>query len=192
MHTGRKVRSDAKLERLSPAQKQRLLVWLDEENLSYLAVAALVRAEFGLVVGKSAVAGYWHRHVLPRRLLAESAAPQAIPALPEAGFTAASLKLARMQAFCSLNQPEPDVGAAVRLLTVVNDAERVALARQRQALAERRATAALLPPAVAPVASPAGETGRGERPAQPPLYPGYAALGCAEPDKKVGQLPAAA
>lgn len=199
MNTGRKVRADAKLERLSAAQKKQLLVWLDDENRSYLAVAALVQAEFGLTVGKSAVAGYWHRHVLPRRYWAEAGAAQDLAELPEGKFTEASLKLARMQLFSALAQPAPDVRAAARLMTMVNSAERVVLARQRQAWVERRAAAATQSSAsAAPEVALPGAISASEPRAQsaipaaaasnPPLYPGYAALSCTWPEEKIDEL----
>ncbi|MES2693651.1 MAG: hypothetical protein V4773_09270, partial [Verrucomicrobiota bacterium] len=67
MTTERKVRGDAKLEWLKAEQRKRLLGWLDEENRTYAEVVGLVRDEFGVRVGKSAVGCFWRRHVLPRR-----------------------------------------------------------------------------------------------------------------------------
>ncbi len=140
MITERKVRGDAKLEWLRAEQKKRLLVWLDEENRTYADVVGLVRAEFGVSVGKSAVGCFWRRHVLPRRYRDEAEGAEGIVdmELPEGRFEEATLKLARMQAWAALSQPEPEVRKAERLLAMVWKAERMALAREKLALAQQR------------------------------------------------------
>ncbi|MES2696773.1 MAG: hypothetical protein V4773_25115, partial [Verrucomicrobiota bacterium] len=131
MISERKVRTDAKLERLKAEQKKRVLGWLEEENKTYVEVAGLVKAEFGVSVGKSAVGCFWQRHVLPRRLREEIEATEGIGELPEGRFEEATLKLARMHAWEALSQPEPQVRRAERFLRMVWMAERMALARER-------------------------------------------------------------
>ncbi|MES2694287.1 MAG: hypothetical protein V4773_12500 [Verrucomicrobiota bacterium] len=131
MFTERKVRADAKLERLEVEQKKRVLVWLEEENRTYVEVAGLVKTEFGVSVGKSAVGYFWQRHVLPQRYREEVEAMEGIGELPETRFAEATLKLARMHAWEALSQPEPQVAKAERLLRMVWRAERMALARER-------------------------------------------------------------
>ncbi len=74
MKAPRKIRGDAKLERLRPEQKKQLLVWLAVEERTYADVAERVRAEFGVSVGKSALSCYWQRHVRPIREREEAAA----------------------------------------------------------------------------------------------------------------------
>lgn len=138
MTTERKVRGDAKLERLAPEQKERLLIWLDEENRTYAEVVDLVRTEFGLSVGKTAVGHYWQRHAMPRRYAATAEASAAIAELPEANFSDTALKLVRMHACAALMAPEPQLATAARLLETVRAADRLALAQQRVALEERR------------------------------------------------------
>ncbi|MES2697518.1 MAG: hypothetical protein V4773_28895 [Verrucomicrobiota bacterium] len=142
MTTERKVRGDAKLEWLKVEQKKRLLVWLEEENRTYAEVVGLVKAEFGVSVGKSAVGCFWRRHVLPRRYRDEAEGAEGIAGLememPEGKFADATVKLARMHALAALSQPEPEVRKAERLLAIVWKAERMALARETLALAQQR------------------------------------------------------
>ncbi|MES2693552.1 MAG: hypothetical protein V4773_08770, partial [Verrucomicrobiota bacterium] len=140
MTTERKVRGDAKLEWLKVEQKKRLLVWLDEENRTYTEVVGLVRGEFGVRVGKSAVGCFWRRHVLPRRYREEALGELGLelPEGQEGRFEEATLKLARMQAWAALSQPEPEVRKAERLLGLVWMAERMALAREKLALDKQR------------------------------------------------------
>ncbi len=139
MFTERKVRTDAKLERLKAEQKTRVLGWLEEENRTYVEVAGLVKAEFGVSVGKSAVGCFWQRHVLPRRYREEVEAMEEIDELPEGRFEKATLKLARMHAWEALSQPEPQVRRAERFLRMIWMAERMALARERLEWEKQRA-----------------------------------------------------
>ncbi len=143
MITDRKVRGDAKLEWLKGEQKKQLLVWLDEENRTYGEVVKLVKTEFGVTVGKSAVGSFWRRHVLPRRYQEEAEGAEGIEGLElpegqEGKFEQATLKLARMQAWAAMSQPEPEIRKAERLLGLVWRAERMALARDKLALAQQR------------------------------------------------------
>lgn len=142
MNEARKVRGDAKLERLNAEQRERLLIWLDDENRTYLEVAALVRTEFGLGVGKSAVADYWRRHVMPQRCREQTDTAEELAALPEGKFVEAMMKLAKRQAWLALCQPQPDVRKAAAMMSLVHGVERADLARQRMALAERRVAVA--------------------------------------------------
>lgn len=200
MKRERKLRSDAKLAVLSAHQHSRLRAWLEEDNLSYVAVAALVRAEFGLSVGKDAVAGYWRRCILPQRQADDVAASAAaLATLPASKFDAATLKLARMLAFQALSQQQPDLPTAVALSALADRAERLTLSQRRQSLAERKASTRVQPSAAQPecpappadvVAHPG--TPREEpthqpiapppaqvvalQPASAPLYRGYSAL----------------
>ncbi|MES2692596.1 MAG: hypothetical protein V4773_03915 [Verrucomicrobiota bacterium] len=121
-------------------QKKRLLGWLEEENRTYAEVVGLLKAEFGVSVGKSAVGGFWRRHVLPRRYRDEAEGAEGIAELelPEGKFADATVKLARMHALAALSQPEPEVRKAERLLAIVWKAERMALERDKLALAQQR------------------------------------------------------
>lgn len=69
--TGRKIRGDAKLERLTAEQHEYVHYWLGEENCTYSEVVRLVSKTFGLQVSKSSVGVYYQRqnrsHVRPGR-----------------------------------------------------------------------------------------------------------------------------
>lgn len=189
MNEVRKVRGDAKLERLSVEQQEQLLVWLDDENRTYLEVVRLVQATFGLSVGKSAVADYWRRHVMPQRCREEADIAAELAALSEGKFVEAMLNLARRQAWSALAQPTPDVRKAAAMMSLVHRAERADLARRRMALAERRA--AVTKKSAAPVhaeheqspsSDEAGTVVHPHLPQNPPLFPGSAAVGGDAPD----------
>jgi hypothetical protein len=135
---GRKIRSDAKLEQLGPEQQERLRFWLEEENRSYAEIADRLRAEFGVSVGKSAVALYWRRHLLPELHDEEAETAAAIAALPVADLDTATLNRARSLAWTELTSPFPQPETAARMLDLVHRADRLTLARQRMALEERR------------------------------------------------------
>ncbi len=134
----RKVRSDAKLEQLSAAQHERLQLWLDHENCSYTEAVSRVHQEFGLRVGRTALAAYYQRHVAPRYRDAEAEAAASLLARPAAQFDAAAVKQAQFLAWSALTSPAPDIDTAAKLLDLVRRAERKEIARRRLQLAERR------------------------------------------------------
>lgn len=137
----RKVRSDAKLERLSAGQRERLRVWLEDENRTYADVVARVRAEFGLCVGKSAVGVYYQRHIAaePYGYDPDVEAAAVLAAQPLERFSKTMLHRAKALAFALLARPDPQINAATRLLKVVHRVEWQAIRRQRLALQVRRA-----------------------------------------------------
>jgi hypothetical protein len=134
----RKTRSDAKLEQLNPARRERLHAWFEEDYVSYEEVGRRVRAEFGFNVSKSAVSRYWRRHLLPEEHQDEAAIAATLAALPDADFDLATLHRAKALAWRMLTGEEPRVQAAATLLQFVHRAERLDLARQRVALEDRR------------------------------------------------------
>lgn len=152
----RKIRSDAKLERLDADQRAQLRVWIDQENHSYVAVAALVRTHFGLSVGKDAVAAYWRRHVMPERRSDEARSVAVLAELSSGVFEAATLNHARLLAFDALVQPQPDIPKTVALMNMIDRASRLEIARQRQTLAQQRADLRRGPPVSARVPEPQG------------------------------------
>ncbi|HEY1111548.1 MAG TPA: hypothetical protein VGE76_23030 [Opitutaceae bacterium] len=214
MMTGRKVRSDAKLEQLTAEQKEQLRAWLEDENLSYVKAAARVQAEFGLSVGKSAVAGFWQRYVVPRRFFEDVASSEEFASLPAEQFLEAAMKVAKGMIFSALNRPAPDIRTACRLVQMVSRVERLELAHRRQSLAERRAVlaekraehvAARAKAKLAPKrdeGSSQAEKARalremfvtdmasatGPAPENPPLYPGLSAVSRDCPEAGLSEL----
>lgn len=136
--TRRKVRSDAKLEQLDDAQHEQMLIWLDHENCSYTEVAARVRQEFGLSVGRTAIAGYYRRHVLPLHHDDEAETALVLADLPDGPFDAATVKLARRLAWSAISLPTPDIKKASAMLELVRKAERQSIAERRLELEARR------------------------------------------------------
>lgn len=136
----RKIRADARLERLSLPQRAQLRLWLEHDNLTYAAVVVRVRAEFGLTVGKSALGIYYQRHIRAHPEDATAAAAAAfLAALPQGELHPATLLRAHALAFSALCRPQPLIATACRLLDVVHRSEKQKLARQRRALAHQRA-----------------------------------------------------
>lgn len=134
----RKIRADAKLERLSPGQRVRLRIWLEDENRTYADVVQRIRAEFGLSVGKSAVGLYYRRHVLPDQADDLAHASTVLAALSAGAADLATLYQAKALAWSALARPQPEVRLATKLLHGVWRVEKRELARQRLALNARR------------------------------------------------------
>lgn len=138
MPTRRKVRSDAKLERLSAAQHEQLICWLDEENCSYTEAVTRVHQEFGLTVGRTAMVAYYQRHVAPLHHPLDVATAAAFSELPEGLFEEATIKMARRLAWSAISQPTPQIQTASAMLALVHQADRQAIAEQRLKLDTRR------------------------------------------------------
>lgn len=180
----RRIRSDAKLARLSAPQRERLRVWLEDENRTYAEVVVRLREECGLSVGKSALSVYYRRHVLPEQEDVDTQAARFLAALPEGELSPAILHRAKALAFSALCRPQPLIRLATRLRDVVYRSEKRRLARARLALAERRAVLRanlaarkLHQPRSSnselrsPIPSPSQKT-----PQNPPRFPGYPGL----------------
>lgn len=134
----RKVRSDARLEQLTPEQHAQLTFWLDDENLSYTEVTTRLRQQFGLTVGRTAVAGYYRRHVQSHRFDEASESAVTISRLSAGQFDAATVNHARYLAYCALVQSQPDIATTAKLLNLVRRAEQRDIARERLDLAQQR------------------------------------------------------
>lgn len=171
----RKVRGDSKLDRLSAEQQARLRIWLEEENRTYSQVVDLVRTQFGVSVGKSAVGVYYQRHIAPKDHDDLDEAPAILAKLEKNPFHAATLNRARMLAWSALVRPTPDVNTATKLLKSVHRAKQQKLARARFALEQRRIAlrqaelAARAPrPATPEIHAPVQKSSQ-----NPPLFPAY-------------------
>lgn len=136
--TGRKVRGDSKLDGLSAEQQATLRFWLEDENRTYAQVVALVRTQFGVSVGKSAVGVYYQRHILAEQRDEELEAAAVLAALPVEKFTPAKINRAWYLAWSLLVRPTPLIAAADRLLKVVYRVGQRDIARQRLALKAQR------------------------------------------------------
>lgn len=181
----RRIRSDAKLTRLSAAQRERLRAWLDDENRTYAEVVVRLREECGLSVGKSALSVYYRRHVLPEQEDVDTQAARFLAALPEGELSPAILHRAKALAFSALCRPQPLIRLATRLRDVVYRSEKRRLARARLALAERRAVLRAnlaarklhqLRSSNSELRSPIAPSPSQKTPQNPPRFPGYPGL----------------
>lgn len=171
----RKIRADAKLEHLSAPQRVRLRTWLADENRTYAAIVALIRTEFGLTVGKSAVGVYYQRHILTDQRDEELEAATALSRLPLANVSVAHLHRAKALAWLLLVRPVPQIDAAIRLLNVIRRVEGRELRRQRLALQAERAALreAVTARRSTPAATPAAPASSREISPNPLRFPGY-------------------
>lgn len=141
--TGRKIRSDSKLEQLNPAQRARLRYWLEEEHYSYREASRLVQKEFGVYVGKSAICDFWRRHILPDHFDTEIDAALAFAAVNSAAFGAthfdtATLRQAKALVWSEISSPLPRLDTIAQLLDITRRVEHQVITHQRLALEERR------------------------------------------------------
>lgn len=147
----RKPRSNSVLDRLSGEQKERLQVWLGEENRSYEEVRRLVATEFGVVTSRSALsryfrrsAGYTESGVLGLGFgvgtdgAEELAGWRELPEEASRKIEGAALARARHLAFRALASREPDVKLAERMIRIVVAIERRRVELQRVELLARR------------------------------------------------------
>lgn len=136
--TGRRIRGDSKMDRLTPEQQACVRYWLLEERLTYRYTADLIRQKLGINVGRSAVAIYYHRHLLPGHREDEVAAAAALSRLPVGDFDAVTVNHAKALAFSALTEPAPQLDTADRLLAIVHRVHKQQIAERRLALEERR------------------------------------------------------
>ncbi|HEY1109574.1 MAG TPA: hypothetical protein VGE76_13095 [Opitutaceae bacterium] len=134
----RRGRGDAKLEQLNEEQTQQLLTWLQDENSTYVNVAALVKEHFGVSVGKSAVGRYWRRHIFPRSFLEEAGVKGKLETMPMEKFEDAFAKVATLAAEKALERPHPPIQLVLSLVKIVSVTKRDGLARRKLDHKERR------------------------------------------------------
>ncbi|HEY1110923.1 MAG TPA: hypothetical protein VGE76_19875 [Opitutaceae bacterium] len=134
----RRGRGDAKLEQLNEEQTQQLITWLEDENSTYVKVAALVKEHFGVSVGKSAVGRYWRRHIFPRSFLEEAGVKGKLETMPMEKFEDAFAKVATLAAEKALERPHPPIQLVLSLVKIVSVTKRDGLARRKLDHKERR------------------------------------------------------
>lgn len=137
-HAPRKIRSDAKLERLTDDQRASVRRWLEDEFYSYRDAAVKISREFGVSVSKSALCAYYLRHLLTERHRDRTEDAAELAALPASTFDAATINHAKALAFDALVNPAPQLDLAARLLDLVRRAEKQEIARERLALEKER------------------------------------------------------
>jgi len=100
----RKLRSDSSFNGLSAGQREQLLNWLFDENMSYAAAVERVRKEFGIAASLAAM-GRFYRHAAEERHLGNLALAQGT----EKDFRTATHKLLALATFqaCVHNDSDP-------------------------------------------------------------------------------------
>lgn len=72
----KKLRSDSRLARLSEEQKEIVMRWLSDENISCQEAADRIWQRFGIKTSRSPVSEFYHRQIKERILAPSSALPQ--------------------------------------------------------------------------------------------------------------------
>lgn len=135
----RRLRADARLARLTPAQRERLHTWLDRENRPYVAVVQLLLSEFGVVTSKSALGVYYRRFILPEHSEEDPELAACLAALQAGHRDPYTLYRAQVHAYQALARPDPQIRTAEKLLHYLHRARKQDLTRQRLALKRERA-----------------------------------------------------
>ncbi len=120
----------SKLISLTPAQKEQLVSWLLDDQLTQRAAAKRVKEVFGFEVSHSAVGVFWHRECAPRKLLrsAETAkSVQAVAASLKADWQGVNAQLLGQRIFETLAGPEVDLKVVTALGSVLEKVKTRAL-----------------------------------------------------------------
>ena len=144
----RKTRCDSVLDALTNEKKERLNLWLDEENRGYEEVRRLVAEEFGVATSRSALSRYFRRQCDVGRVTCderldsmgaeEVEAWRQLPAETARVIEGATLARARQLAFSEITMRDPDLRRVAKWMAIANKLERGQIERERMELEERR------------------------------------------------------
>lgn len=124
--------------RLTPEQKEKIAVWLVHDRQTYEATRTRVAEEFGVTTSTESLRRFYSSYVSPWRYAQAAGAAETFGQLMQGKFDEPSIAQAKQLAFTALTAPEPDAKAALAWLKIVNDAEKLKIARERLALEARR------------------------------------------------------
>lgn len=136
-----KPRSDSKLASLSPEIKAQLRTWLVDENKSYTDVQALLRDDFNVRIGITAIQRFYAKDCFSLRSTeAREFAEQVAAELANGGesFDAATLALVKQKAFERAYARDGNIEELATLAKIIGDSAKVELKKRDQQLAERR------------------------------------------------------
>ncbi len=136
-----KPRSDSKLAALNPQQKAQLRTWLVDENKSYTDVQALLRDDFNVRVGITAIQRFYASDCFSLRSSeAKEFAEMVADELKNSGdhFDEATLALVKKRAFERAYARDGDVEELALLAKIIGDSAKLELKRKDQQLVERR------------------------------------------------------
>jgi len=129
-----KPRSDAKLKSLPPHQREMLVRWLAEENVSYVNAKKRLEEDFGVATSIGALSNFyatecWQRSSAQAREFADEAVRLAKGAGSD--FDTATLALIQERAFVMARTKGSDVKDLATLATIIGDSARLRL-KQRE------------------------------------------------------------
>jgi hypothetical protein len=136
-----KPRSDSKLAALNPQQRAQLRTWLVEENKSYEDVQKLLRDDFNVRVGLSAISRFYATDCFALRSSeAKEFAEQVAAELASSGesFDAATMALVKQKAFERAYAKNGNLKELTALAKIIGDSAKRDLKKFDQRLAERR------------------------------------------------------
>ncbi len=136
-----KPRSDSKLASLNPQQKTQLRTWLIEENKSYEEVRELLRQDFNVRVGVTAVQRFYASDCFALRSSeAKDFAEQVVGELKTSGesFDTATLALVKQKAFERIYAKDGNLDELALLAKILGDSAKLELKKKDQQLTERR------------------------------------------------------
>jgi hypothetical protein len=139
----KKPRSDAKLKSLPPHQREMLVRWLAEENVSYEIARDRLWQDFAVRTSTGALANFyatqcWQRSSEHAREFSE----QVREAAKSTGedFNTATLALIQERAFILARTRGADVGDLATLAKIIGDSVKLGIKQRELALTERRIT----------------------------------------------------
>lgn len=137
----KKKRSDSVLASLNPQQKAQLRTWLVDENKGYEDVRALLRDDFNVRVGVTAIRRFYASDCFSLRSSeAKEFAEQVVEELRTSGqsFDTATLALVKQKAFERAYAKNGDIEELATLAKIIGDSAKLDLKRRDQELTERR------------------------------------------------------
>lgn len=137
----KKPRSDSKLKTLPPHQREALIRWLAEENLSYLDAKKRLHEDFNVKTSIGALANFyatccWQRSSSHAREIADMVAAAA-KGTNEA-YDDATLALIKERAFILARTQNSDTKELTRLASILGESAKLRIKERDLALKERR------------------------------------------------------
>ena len=140
-YMARKPRSDAKLRSLPPHQREMLIRWLVDENVSVEKAVERVGQDFKVSTSASAVKNFYTTECFAQRsseakVFAESVAKELLEGDP--AFDRVTLALVKQKAFERARAQDGSVAELATLSGIIGDSHKLALKQREVALSERR------------------------------------------------------
>lgn len=126
---GRKPSAAGKLTALPPEQRELLIGWLVDENLSYADALSRVAIEFGVKTSVAALSNFYATQCFARRASEAQDFAESVVNAAEAdhNLTEATLKMIRQRAFEHAHAKNGDLTALAVLAKIIGDSDRLKL-----------------------------------------------------------------